>query len=332
MPLQDVTIDINIASVAGFLGFGKPLIVGEKAEGHPYTNYSSLEDLAVDFDDTTQVYQKAAALLAQPNRPAVFAVAAYDTLAAGSAAGVVETVIDEDWYFLITTSNDVIDVESAADAIEGTTKMYSAQVATLTDLQQLKTKNYDRTFVAVHDVAGEHVDAANVGENGNKDVGSITWKFKSLVGITPRTLSAAEVQDIHDAGGYAYVRKSGKNQTSDGIVVSGEFVDAIHGKDWVKVNGENAIQSVLQNSPKVPFDNAGIGQLEAALLNVLQQGFAQGIVGTTEDGLPDYTTNFPTREQTQAADRASRTYRGATFEFSLQGAIHKSRITGTINI
>lgn len=333
MPLQDVTIEIAIAKAAGLIGFGKPLIVGQKLGGASYKNYSDLEELTADgFDDTTAVYQKAQALLAQEGKPSIFAVAAYDAEAGETAADLVRELADQDWYFLITTATEAAEIEAVADVVEGLQKVYSAQVTGLTGLQTFNSKKYDRTFVAVHPVEDEHIDAANVGENGNKDVGSITWKFKTLSGITPQKLGTAELQDIHNAGGYAYVTKAGKNQTSEGTLVSGEYIDVQHGKDWIQSNGENAIQQALQNNPKLPFTNAGISTLEAAMTNVLRQGYTQGIIADDADGQADYTLNFPTMDQVSAADRAQRTYTGATFEFTLAGAIHQARVKGTINV
>ncbi|WP_100523414.1 DUF3383 family protein [Mycobacteroides abscessus] len=332
MPLKDVTIDISVQKVAGLVGLGKPLIVGTKTGGAAFKNYSDLEGLEADFPKETDVYKKALAILGQQNRPATFAVAAYDPepLGAETAADLVRTLLDEDWFFLVTTETDVAKIEAVADVIEGTERLFSTQVSTLTDLQTLKLKNYDHTFVAVHKTAGEHVDAANVGENGSKTVGSITWKFKSLVGITPQKYSVAEVMDIHDAGGYVYITKAGKNQTSEGHLVSGEYIDVLHGKAWVQINGENAIQVLMQSSPKVPYTNSGIGQMEAALISVFTRAFQQGIIAEDADKLPIFSTNFPTREETSAADRSARVYDLATFEFELAGAIHEARVTGSI--
>lgn len=333
MPIKDVTVDIEIAQAAGLVGFGKPLIIGEKTGGHPYTNYSDLEALVTDgFDDQSAIYQKAAAMLAQEGKPAVFAVAAYDSTATETAAELVTSLLAEDWYFLITTEADSAEIEPIADVIEGSNKLYSAQVDDLTTLQTFNTQDYDRTFVAVHGATGEHVDAATVGENGNREVGSITWKFKTLIGITPEDLTAAELQDIHDNGGYAYVRKAGQDQTSEGKVVSGEYIDVMHAKDWVKVNAENSLQQLLQAAPKLPYDNRGIAALEGALTNVLTQAFTQGIIAETEDGQADFSMNFPSRSEVSPALRADRIYSGATFEFALAGAIHEARIKGTINV
>lgn len=332
MPIKDVTIEITLQKVAGLIGLGKPLIIGEKTGGSAFKNYSDLEGLAVDFPPETDVYKKAQALLGQPFRPATFAVAAYDSVALDTAAQLVETVKEEDWFFLLTTSTDVTDLEEIADVVEGTEKMFSAKVETLTDLQTLKIKNYEHTFVGVHGVADEHIDAAFVGTVGSQTVGSTTWKFKSLVGITPQKLSAAEITDIHTAGGYVYITKAGQNQTSEGKTVSGEYIDVIHGKAWVKINGEHAIQVLLQSSAKIPYTNGGIGQMEGALTSVLKRAYQQGIIADTPDNLPDYSTNFPTREQTSAADRADRSYTQGSFEFALAGAIHEARIKGSIKV
>lgn len=330
MPLKDVTIDITVEKVAGIVGLGKPLIVGSKDGGAPFKNYSDLEGLAVDFDETTDVYKKAVALIGQRNRPLTFAVAAYDPLNGDTVAELVRTLLDEDWFFLLSTETDVLVLEEIADVVEPTEKLFSTQVATLAELQTLKIKEYEHTFVAVHKDPTEHVDAANVGENGSKVVGSITWKFKTLIGITPQEYSVAEVMDIHNAGGYVYIKKAGQNQTSEGQLVSGEYIDVMHGKSWVKINGENSLQVLMQSSPKIPYTNAGIGQMEAALISVLNRAFQQGIIADDADGLPDYQTDFPRREETSAADRSERVFNQGAFEFGLAGAIHEARISGTI--
>jgi hypothetical protein len=160
----------------------------------------------------------------------------------------------------------------------------------------------------------------------------VTWKFAQLVGITPDTIGASTVQSVDDGGGNVYVMRGGQPRTGEGKTVSGEYIDVIMSKDWVQLNIENSIQTLLNNSPKVPYTNAGIGQLEGATINVLKAGYNQGIIAEDDDGIPLYSTNFPSREQSNPADRAARKYTGATFTFQLAGAVHEGAITGTITV
>ncbi|WP_088005605.1 DUF3383 family protein [Indiicoccus explosivorum] len=338
MPLSDVTVRITTNRPAGTVGFGKPLIVGELAGGFPYTEYSDLQTLAADFNDTTEVYAKAEALLAQENRPEKFAVAAFDpaSTVAGAittAADLVESLLSKDWYFLIVTEDDLIDLADIAAVVEGSNatgvpKLFSAQVAAAADLAGLGTG--DRTFVAVHPDA-EHIDAAIVGAVGSREVGSVTWQGKTLVGITSQDLSPAEVTAIEDANGYAYVTKAGDDVTSEGKVLSGEYIDVMHGKDWVKANIEHTVQKIKNQAGKIPYTDGGIATLEAGVLSVLKRGFNQGIIAGDEANNPLFQTNFKSRAETSEEDRALRRYTGGAFSFELAGAIHEAEITGSIS-
>ncbi|ALS27194.1 hypothetical protein IJ21_17930 [Paenibacillus sp. 32O-W] len=336
MPIRDVTVTIDLQRPAGLIGFGKPLILGQKAGGAPYKEYSDLESLSADFGPSTEVYKLAAALKGQgQNSPAVFAVVAYDTNG-GDPVSSLQSVWEKDWYFLLSTESDVTVIKSLADFVEGKGfKLFATRVGDEADLAVLKAQDYDRTFIIYHSDPAElakYPDAAWVGARGSQPVGSVTWKFAQLIGITADDIGLSTVQSVNSAGGNVYVMRGGQPRTGEGIVVSGEFIDVIMAKDWVQVNIENAIQTLLNNSPKVPYTNSGIAQLEAATINVLRAGFNQGIIAEDGDGLPLYSTDFPTREETNPADRAARKYTGATFTFELAGAIHEARIHGTITV
>ena len=336
LPLKDVTVTIDLQRPAGLIGFGKPLILGAKTGGSPYKEYSDLDGLSEDFGPDTEVYKLAASLVGQgQSSPAVFAVVAYD-LEGGSPVETLQSVWDKDWYFLLATETNVSTIKNLADVVEGKGfKMFATRVGDEADLAVLKAQDYDRTFVIFHSDPTElakYPDAAWVGARGSQPVGSVTWKFAQLIGITADDIGLSTVQSVNAAGGNVYVMRGGQPRTGEGIVVSGEYIDVIMSKDWVQVNIENAIQTLLNNSPKIPYTNAGIAQLEAATVNVLRAGYNQGIIAEDVDGLPLYSTNFPTREETNPADRAQRKYTGATFTFELAGAVHEATIRGTITV
>ena len=337
MPLKDVTVTIDLQRPAGLIGFGIPLILTGKSGGGPYKEYLELDAVKADYAEGTEAYKAAASIFAQSdNRPAKIAIAAYNSDDAESFTDVLGAVYDRDWYFVIITTDDVSDIIAVADVIEQRGgKLFAARTGDLADLAAIFAKKYDRTFVLYHsneDEVAKYPEAAWVGAAGAQPVGSVTWKFKRLVGITADDLTATELNNIHAAGGNAYVTKAGDDVTSEGKVVSGEYIDVIMAKDWVQVNIENAIQTLLNNSPKVPYTDAGIAQLEAATVNVLRAGFNQGIIAEDGDGLPLYSTDFPSRAETNPADRAQRKYTGATFTFELAGAVHEATIRGTITV
>jgi len=336
MPLKDVTVSINLIKPAGLIGFGKPFILTSKVGAAAYTEYADLDGVKVDYPEATEAYKAAVALFAQDKRPATVAIAAFDSGGSDDFTDLLAVNYSKDWYFAIITSDVVADIIAVGDYIEANKgKMFAARTDSLTDLATIKAKDYDRTFVLYHSDSAElakYPDAAWVGEAGAQPVGSVTWKFKKLVGILSDDLTATELLAVHSGGANAYVTKAGDRVTSEGKVVSGEYIDVIMSKDWIQVNIEHSLQKLLNQAPKIPFTNTGIAQLEAATVNVLRIGFNQGIIATDPDGLPLYSTDFPTRQETEAADRAARQYKGATFSFELAGAVHEAAITGTISV
>lgn len=332
MPLSDVTVRIDLNQPSGLIGFGKPLILATTETGEPYREYADLEPIATDYGADSQAYYAAEALFSQGDyRPERVAIAA----APFSATGFTDVLRDNynrDWYFVILTSDAQADQITVADYIEANgRKMFAARVPTIAQLQALEANEYDRTFAFYHTSPDSFPEAALVGAAGSRDVGSVTWKNMQLNNIVSLDLSQTDLNLVDDANGITYVKKAGESGTSEGTVLSGEYIDVIMSKDWIQVNIENAVQKVLARSPKVPYTNAGIGQLEAATLGVLQAGYRQDMIADNADGLPAFSTDFPTREETTPGDRAARHLDGAKFSFELAGAIHTATITGTIS-
>ncbi|AKO92707.1 hypothetical protein BEH_11745 [Priestia filamentosa] len=333
MPLQDVTVTIDILKPAAYIGFGKPLILAEKTGTSFLKSYKELDEVKVDFAESTTAYAKAKAVFAQKNRPATLSIASYDSAGSDvvSAMEALEKYYDEDWVFVVTSDAELTDQIAVADFVEQ--KGYKVYVAITVDEQSrnaFKAKGYERTIDFYHLITGEHPDAALIGEVANRPVGSQTWKFKTLVGITPIDVTKEELDAIHADGAIAYVTKAGIPQTSEGIVASGEYIDVMHGKDWIKFNMESRIQSVFANTDKVVYNSNGISLIEAEVTTVLQQAFQNGIIDADASGNALYTVTTKSREDMSITDREKRIYNGISFSYTAQGAIHESNIKGEI--
>ncbi|WP_419882789.1 DUF3383 family protein [Peribacillus sp. B-H-3] len=334
MPLQDVTVTIDLIKPPQLIGFGKPLILASKAGASTIKNYLEIAAVKADFPETTNAYKKAAAIFAQDHAPQSIAIATYDPAAVTGIKYPVDAAakyLDNDWYFLLTADAALTEQVAVADLVEAAKyKIYVTKTSDAAGRTAFKTKNYDRTIDFYHTIAVEQPDAALVGELGSYVVGSITWKFKKLRGITPIDVNKTELAAIHADGAIAYVTKAGINQTSEGIVTSGEYIDVIHGKDWVKVNIENNIQTAFANAKKLPYDNRGISVLNGQVTTTLLQGFTNGIIAADDDGNPLYSVKTKSRTEVPGPERAKRIYNGLTFSFQLAGAIHESNIAGEI--
>ncbi|KHD86374.1 hypothetical protein NG54_03400 [Heyndrickxia ginsengihumi] len=351
MPLSDVTVTIDLVKPSGLVGLGKPLILAQKTGTSFIKNYSDITAVKEDFDESTNAYKKAAAIFAQSHRPKELSIATYDPGVTGTegteegteetgsaepsgittAAKAVEKYFWNDWFFALTADAEQADKIAVADYVEGQKfKLFVVKTQSESERKAFKDKKYEFVIDFYHPTADEEADAALVGECGSQTVGSITWKFKTLTGITPIDITSDELNAIHQDGAIAYVMKAGISQTSEGLVVSGEYIDVIHGKSWIKTNIETSVQTAFANNPKLSFDSRGISVLEGQVTTVLKQAFTNGIIAADSDGNPIYSITAKSRDDIPADERASRIYNGLSFSFDLAGAIHEATITGEI--
>lgn len=329
MPLKDVTVIINIKKPAALEGLGTPLILAQKAGASTFKIYGDLPGVEVDFPNTTDAYKAAQAAVKQGDTStAKVAIATYNGEEV-TAAQALAKYYDEDWYFVSLATGTAADFITISDIVEGEGyKIAAHTVDSIEDLTTLSAKKYDRTFVMMHDKLEQYPHLALIGGHGSKPVGSITYKFKRLIGVDPAPYDATTLLAIHALNGFAYVSKGGQYQTSEGTMLSGEYIDVIHGKDWVKVNMENAIAQLFANNDKISFDDVGIPRIEGEARTILEIAGQQGIIALDDAGQPLYTLTALNRAQTNAADRVERHYKGLSFSLELAGAIHEATVYG----
>ncbi|NGP58392.1 DUF3383 domain-containing protein [Paenibacillus thiaminolyticus] len=330
MTIQDVQVTIDLQKPTGRLSFGMPLILGKKAGGSAYKEYGDLKAVQADFAESTAEYKMAAALFGQGDRsPARIAIAACDEQE--DAAERLRSVMDTGWYYLLSPDNSEATVTALAQELEKEDyRLFVTRVSDKTKLQALKAAGFNRTVAFYHTDASAYPDAALVGSVGSADVGSVTWKFKTCTGIAPLKLTAGELMEIHDSGAIAYVNKQGEARTSEGKTLSGEYIDVIMARDYVRARMEMQIQHLLNQSSKIPYTDAGIAQIESTVINVLLESFRMGIIAADDSGEPLFGTSFLLRNQVDPGDRANREYRGGSFWFEIAGAVHQVKVNGVI--
>lgn len=333
MPLQDVKITIDVNKPGALSDLGTPLILAYSIAGPvSYTEYADETAIKAALGENHSAYKLALVVANQGQyRPDKIAVAIYNDET--DAAAVLRQFYDRDWYFALLDDGTVEQKGALSDVVEGKAfKMIAHQVTTVAEAAQLKVKNYDRTilFFSEPEKADEYPHATFVGANGSRTVGSITWKFKDLVGVTPLEDTTKALAAMAENANI-YINTSGEPKTREGVVVSGEFIDVIHGLDWIIVNGEKAVQAVFNNSPKVAYEDADIATIVAALTDIFELAGRNGIIAQAESGQYQYTINALARSEVIPAERASRQYNGITFKFDLAGAIHGADIAGVVN-
>ncbi|QOS97552.1 DUF3383 family protein [Brevibacterium sp. JNUCC-42] len=330
--LKDVTVIIDIQRPTGRIGFGKPLILGSKSGGFDYKEYLDVESVKNDFAETTEEYKAAKAIFNQDKRPETIAITCRNSSKdAETFKDRLESVLGKDWYFLISTTTVKEDVMELADVIETDKyRIFFARTSSKIDAAEWKEKKFTRTAVLYHEDPSTYPESAWVGRTGSAPVGSVTWKFKTLKGIKPLDVKPTELKEIHDLHANTYVTKAGDDITSEGKVLSGEYIDIMHAKDYVQFSIEYAVQKLLNSTDKVSYTDGGIAQIESVVRTILQRAHNQGIIATDKDGIGIYGTDFKQRAEVDPADRAERVYNQGSFFFELAGAIHATKIHGVM--
>lgn len=327
--VKDIKVNITVAAVAGSVGLGFPLVIqGKAGEEKAYTEVSTLQEVvAAGFDTDSEIYKACAAIFGQDNNPNKVAIVATtgkvaDWLTANITKGfrqIVPVLGEED-----STLAELATVVNATDD-----KMLFITVKTTDTLPTLQS---ERIVAVVYGGTSAYPNGAVVGASAGLTAGSFTYKNLILRGIESETLTPAQVEAIHKAGGICILKKAGDIVTSEGKTTDGEYIDIVDSKDYIIRNIVYQGQKLLNDNKKLSFDNVGISQLENIVTGVLADAFANGIIATNEDGTAAYSTNFATRAEISESDRAARTYNGGRFTFDLAGAIHNATINGTIEV
>ena len=245
---------------------------------------------------------------------------------------------DDDWYFSINDTRADADIQEIAGWIEAlsTTKIYffasdAADIlaAPLTDIiSVLKALSYDRSVGFYSGDEANFPEAAWVGGQSPEDPGSITWKFKNLVGTVADDLSSSEVSILKGKSANFYETVAGQSViTSEAVVVSGEFIDIIRGVDWLTAQIAEAVYTRLINEKKIPFTDQGIAVIETELRNQVNNAIDIGLLIA---GTEAYT--IPLASALSTADKAVRLLDGIEFSANLAGAVHKVSITGKLTV
>lgn len=244
---------------------------------------------------------------------------------------------DNDWYALMMTDRTEGHVLLAAAYIETLRKIFitcSSDVDILdststTDIAAyFESQNYDRTAVIFNEAPADYPDAAWLGRCLPEDPGEITWKFKTLSGVTASDLSTTDRSDALDKNCNLMTTIGGVDITEEGTMASGEFIDVIRDTDYLQARLEEAVYSRLANLNKIPYTDAGVAIIESEIRAVLNGAVEDGILSS--DPAPE--VEVPKVADVSEVDRAARFLPDITFTATLAGAIHRVEINGTVSV
>lgn len=344
MPLIDVHSKIEALPLQPKFGLGMPLFVMKKT-GSPdptttyYAEYRTVKEFqndvsAASIKDDAVLLGKLAAVFAQKSRHNKFAI-----LLCEEVPTALKSVLDKDFFFILNGGVD----EATNTAIANYCDSVDNKMLRIGIIQSAETtagapfKALQRVVSLQHPVVNEYFDAALVAEVGSQEVGSVTWKFKSLIGITEQYLTEEEMLAIDDNRMIAYAYKHGKAQTTEGWTSYlpedqiPRFIDDLHGEAWVRYDVEKRIAKMLQDTPKLPYDARGISVLLGCATTSLQTAAAMGIIGQDDDGVFVYTARAKTRDEQEQEDLATRTYKGIEYTYRKSDAIHEVYAYGSVS-
>lgn len=275
-----------------------------------------------EFSTESKLYKIATRLFMQKPQPQEVAVVGKN----GAAVEGFKKVLEEnnDFFFVTCTDNSVETIKGLSSLCQVNNKVYAVTVNDYEDAKKLFEEVYDNTFVMYHDDSESFVAEALAVVMSYK-IGGKTAKFKTLQGVKAANVSLTQVNELHKSNLFTYVEKLGVLQTSEGKMLSGEYIDVVLGEYWIRFRMEERMQRLALTQDKIPYTNRGIGMLVGVAELVLSEAVAMGIV---EEG--QYRVDYKVREDVDSNEVALRKYNYILWTAMLQGAIHTGQISGIL--
>ena len=172
-------------------------------------------------------------------------------------------------------------------------------------------------------------EAALVGRCANGIAGTVNFRLKRLVGITPPASvdTLYKMKTLEDKG-YTFaatveqsIRSYGSTKTA-----SGEWIDVVLAILWLKTNIRERVFATVANSEKLPYETEGAAAIEAAIRSVIAEAQGYNIVA---DDTP-ISVATPNVLDLTPAQRNSRVLPNVRFACRLSGAINSTVIRGEV--
>lgn len=314
----DFPVNIQRKTVAvSERGFGTILILDNKKDiDFKYVDADNLEGIdGAVLDIAKRLFMQKP----QPQKVAIFGKAGTIDAAFNAALEA-----NSDFFFVVSTDNTADSIKKLAELAQVHNKIYGVTVNTIAEAKKLYNEVSENTFVMYHDDKKAYAAEAMTVIMSYK-VGGKTAKFKTIQGVKAAKVSLTELDELHKNNIFTYIEKLGVLQTTEGKVLSGEYIDIVLGEYWIRFKMEEALQRLALVNDKIPYTNVGIGMIVGACEAVLSRAVDQGIV---EKG--QYKVDYRLREDVPSNDVALRKYDYVVWTAMMQGAIHTGQISGIL--
>lgn len=281
--------------------------------------YICIRNSTTDEATDTVTYEELAVTLARANSEAAF------------------------YGFHVTEFKDAADISAAISWAEANEKLFGFEYDDYANCP-VKNFSYYRSFGMYSGDADGYGASEQSAENDyaalalmakcfGYDPGTETWHLKELATITPSALDTDQKKKLEEDHINTFLRYAGANVTIGGYMLSGEWIDVIRFRDWLKAEMQNNVFNALKVNRKVPFTDSGIGLIEGKMEETLKKGQDIGGIAPTEydaddNEVPGFTVTVPKASDLTEAERKSRRLSGCRYTARLAGAIHAVEIEG----
>lgn len=238
------------------------------------------------------------------------------------------------FYSVLVDANDAANLADVAAWCESNKKVGLLQTFESDNLAAddgvgatLRDANYNYASVWYSKDMDGYLPAAIGSRQFSRRPGSTTWHMKQVAGVTFDALSATELANLRNNKVNTLSRTSGVAHTLDGFASSGRFVDITRDVDWMQSEVELAIFNLILNNEKIPYTTAGLEMVKGAIFGALLKAARYGVI-TAES----IVINLPALSDLTTSDKANRLLPDITFSATLQGAIHKVVVAGTVSV
>lgn len=329
----DKIININISKNTlqmSQTGFGIPLIIAEHNWSERLKVFSDITELP---KCDAKLFGMCKALSSQNPKVSKFKIG--KKAKNESIMDAFKAIKDEDpdFYGILLCSDDKSygdELKSLVDIIGNSRYLIGTDLTkSQLDLgKYFNDKKYERIFSMYKAHENDYPSAALMGKMLPQHPGSASWAFKQIEGVSKLNIASDLLTSLETIHINRYLNIKDVGVVLDGRVASGEYIDIIHGTDWLNVRIQERLFRVLMSNPKIPYTLKGVDLVRSEILAQLQEGVHRGLLAAS----PEPQVSIPNIDEVDPILRGQRILPNVKFSARLAGAIHAVQINGNVEV
>lgn len=344
-----VTISIDTQNLQmAQAGFGTPLIIARHdVWPERVKSFANLSDLPTldpkdpskkGFSFDSSVYRMAQTLMAQ--NPKVPKAKIDLRLKEETVEMALNAIMkeDADFYGVLLVNEHgnavdkyIADLKSLVLAIKTKRVLAGADITdeqfkAITSLDDLTER---RLFIMYKTKSDDYPAAAWMGRMFPLAPGSASWAFKQLEGVKKDKLNIDVIEKLKKVHINRYIDINNIGVTMEGKVMGkGEYIDIVHGIDWLHVRMQERLFRLLMLNEKIPYTRKGVDLVRSEIMAQLKDAVYRGLLAAE----PEPSVSIPDIEEIDPITRGQRKLPDVKFSGRLAGAIHEIEIRGTVTV